>query len=123
MKFLILSNLMMFVMALPFQKRSTGVDIDLKSEKDFCTYLPPHPGELISATENDADPFCSVAKTYASTFPAGFIQSAHFLRTDTYVQITGRIDHTAYDILTDDGGGQYDNKVRTKSNTNKVLNI
>lgn len=111
MKYIFLLAFIFIAAAKPLQRRSTGVNIDVHSERDFCSYLPPHPGELISATENDADPFCSIAKTYASTFPVGFIKSAHFLRTDAYVQITGRIDHTKYNILTDDGGGQYDNKV------------
>ncbi|KAI8645803.1 hypothetical protein BD408DRAFT_381462 [Parasitella parasitica] len=97
-------------LAMPFDKRGTGVDIGVNSSSDFCSYLPPHPGQSVSATENDADPFCTVAKKYAGYFPAGFIQSTHFLRTDRYVQVTGRINHTAYDILTNDGGGQYDNK-------------
>jgi len=102
------------VFAMPFHikaKRGTGVDIAVNSDSDFCTYLPPHPGQSVSATENDADPFCTVARHDAECFPAGFIKSAHFYRTNTYVQVTGRINHTAYDILTEDGGGQYDNKV------------
>jgi hypothetical protein len=99
-------------LAIPFHKRGTGVNIAVNSDTDFCTYLPPHPGQSVSATENDANSFCTVAKSYASCFPAGYIQSAHFLRTDKYVQVTGRINHTSYDILTEDGGGQYDNKVR-----------
>ncbi|CEP14999.1 hypothetical protein [Parasitella parasitica] len=98
-------------LAMPFDKRGTGVDIGVNSSSDFCSYLPPHPGQSVSATENDADPFCTAAKKYAECFPVGFIQSAHFLRTDRYVQVTGKINHTTYDILTNDGGGQYDNKV------------
>lgn len=100
--------------AIPFHikaKRGTGVDIAVNSNADFCTYLPPHPGQSISATENDADPFCTVAKHYADCFPSGFIKSAHFYQTNAYVQVTGRINHTVYDILTEDGGGQYDRKV------------
>lgn len=99
-------------LAIPFHKRGTGVNIAVNSDSDFCSYMPPHPGQSVSATENDAKSFCTAAKDYANLFPAGYIQSAHFLRTDRYVQITGRINHTSYDILTEDGGGQYDNKVR-----------
>ncbi|GAN01021.1 hypothetical protein MAM1_0004d00451 [Mucor ambiguus] len=108
--------------AIPFHsktKRGTGVDIAINSDSDFCTYLPPHPGQSVSATENDADPFCTVAKQYAECFPNGFIKSAHFYRAETYVQVTGRINHTAYDILTEDGGGQYDNKVSQRLATAK----
>lgn len=103
------------VQALPYNKRGTGVEISVNSEADFCSYLPPGPGQSVSETETNASPFCSTARDYASAFPPGFIVSAHFLRTETYCQITGRIDHTKYDIKTEDGGGQYDNKVKKRN--------
>lgn len=99
------------VQALPYNKRGTGVEISVNSVADFCSYLPPGPGQSVSATENDAEPFCTTARDYASAFPPGFIVSAHFLRTETYSQITGRINHKVYNIQVEDGGGQYDNKV------------
>lgn len=113
-----------FVFAIPFHikaKRGTGVDIAVNSDSDFCAYLPPHPGQSVSATENDADPFCTVAKHDAECFPTGFIKSAHFFRTNTYVQVTGRINHTVYDILTEDGGGQYDNKVTLNGSPCEII--
>lgn len=107
----IASLLLVVVQAFPLNKRGRGVDIRVNSSSDFCSYLPPSPGQSVSATENDASPFCTKATENAAAFPIGFIQSAHFLSTPTYVQVTGRINHTVYDILVEDGGGQYDNKV------------
>lgn len=112
MKSVLFASLILVVaQALPLNKRGRGVDISVNSSQDFCSYLPPGLGQSISATENDASPFCTNSNNYANAFPSGFIQSAHFVRTPTFVQVTGRINHTVYDILVEDGGGQYDNKV------------
>jgi hypothetical protein len=115
MKVIFIASLVLaaVVQALPLNKRGTGVNISVNSEADFCSYLPPAPGKSVSETETDGKPFCSTARDYADAFPPGFILSAHFASTPTYTQITGRIDHKVYDILTEDGGGQYDNKVNT----------
>lgn len=106
------SLFLVVVQAFPLNKRGTGASISVNSSQDFCSYLPPGPGQSVSATEKNASPFCTNSTTYAEAFPPGFIRSAHFLRTPTYVQVTGRINHTVYDILVEDGGGQYDIKVR-----------
>ncbi|KAI8973487.1 hypothetical protein BDF20DRAFT_914922 [Mycotypha africana] len=93
------------------QKRGTGVKFYVLSESDFCSYLPKEPGQLISESEDDATAFCTVSHDdQTETFPEGFIKSAHFYQTSSFVQVTGQIDHTAYDIQTGDGGGQYDQK-------------
>lgn len=100
------------VKALPLEKRGTGAAIEVESELNFCSYLPPGPGLSVSVTEKDGEPYCTTARDYAAAFPEGFIQSAHFASTPMYAQITGRIDHTVFDISTVDGGGQYDVKVQ-----------
>lgn len=43
-----------------------------------------------------------------------FITTAHYLKTSTYVQITGFFDRTKYDLQETDGGGQYDNHAKGK---------
>lgn len=114
MKFTITTSLFILaavvVKALPLEKRGTGAAIEVKSELNFCSYLPPGPGLSVSVTEKDGEAYCTTARDYASAFPEGFIQSAHFASTPRYAQITGRIDHNAYNISTVDGGGQYDVK-------------
>ncbi|KAI9486874.1 MAG: hypothetical protein EXX96DRAFT_550909 [Benjaminiella poitrasii] len=82
--------------------------IQVKSETEFCSFLPPHPGDNVSATENKGKAFCTNATLGGEVFPAGFIKSAHFLKTDTYAQVTGRIDRKKYDLKATDEGGQYD---------------
>lgn len=112
MNFILFASLLLVVaQAFPLNKRGTGASISVNSSQDFCSYLPPSPGKSVSATERDATPFCTNSTSYADAFPPGFIKSAHFLRTPTYVQVTGKINHTVYDILVEDGGGQYDVKV------------
>lgn len=107
----ILCLLLVLTQASVLNKRGTGVGISIVSSSDFCLYLPPTPGQSISATENDATAFCHTSRSYAKSFPRGFIRSAHYVRTSTLVQVTGRMNHTAYNIQTEDGGGQYDYKV------------
>lgn len=93
--------------ALPLRRR--GVSISLESETAFCSFLPPHPGNDVGGTEEDGKPFCTSSGLGGETFPTGFIQSAHFVQKDEYVQVTGRMDPDAYQLSHSDGGGQYDN--------------
>ncbi len=82
----------------------------VNSASKFCSFLPPKPGQDIASSEESAIAFCTdpTLAPGAKKFPAGFIVSAHFVRTSTYVQVTGRIDRTKYKLKASDGGGQYD---------------
>jgi hypothetical protein len=83
----------------------------VKSETSFCSYLPPSPGGDVAEHEDDALPFCTqeIPGTMgAQLFPPGFLLSAHFLQGDGYVQVTGRIDPSTYQLSPNDEGGQYD---------------
>ncbi|KAG0166933.1 hypothetical protein DFQ28_003401 [Apophysomyces sp. BC1034] len=102
----------MATQALPLEKRGSGTAIHIKSAKEFCSYMPPRPGQDISQTENNAQPFCTNTNLAhgSKKFPGGFIKSAHFKKTSNYVQVTGRIDRSKYRLSSRDGGGQYDQK-------------
>lgn len=79
--------------------------------KVFCSFLPPQPGGNIANSESDAVVFCNKPSSQApnaNIFPSGFIRSAHFARGQGFVQVTGRIDRSAYGLSSSDGGGQYD---------------
>lgn len=82
---------------------------------NFCIFLPPSDSadRGIASTEWNAEAFCTgntpQAKN-AGKIPSGFIQSAHFLATDTYVQVTGQISPTKGRLDPKDDGGQYDIK-------------
>ncbi|KAJ8662702.1 hypothetical protein O0I10_001666 [Lichtheimia ornata] len=82
---------------------------------NFCTFLPPvdEADREISDTEWNAQAFCmgdTPEAESAGAIPDGFIQSAHFVATDDYVQITGQIDPTKANLDIKDWGGQYDVK-------------
>ncbi|KAI8365956.1 uncharacterized protein BYT42DRAFT_483351, partial [Radiomyces spectabilis] len=82
---------------------------------NFCVFLPPTDSadRNIADTEWNAQAFCmgnTPKATNAGKIPAGFIQSAHFVATDKYVQVTGQIDPTKANLDVNDDGGQYDIK-------------
>ena len=106
-----------FIMAnaLPLQRRIGDINILVHSSSQFCSYLPPNPGQEIAQAEGSAVPFCTDAQASGTRqFPSGFIASAHYKETPTYTQVTGRIDGSKYGLSSSDGGGQYDNKVYKK---------
>ncbi|ORZ12830.1 hypothetical protein BCR42DRAFT_420053 [Absidia repens] len=80
---------------------------------NFCLYLPPPDSKNrnIADTEWNAQAFCmgnTPKALKANKMPEGFIQSAHFVATDTYVQVTGQIDPTKANLNVTDEGGQMD---------------
>ncbi|KAI9300622.1 hypothetical protein BJ944DRAFT_244029 [Cunninghamella echinulata] len=107
----ILATLNVIAFAIPIEKRG-AYTIQLNSNSSFCSFMPPHPGDDVGATEDNAIPFCTQAKlsNTGNVFPSGFIQSAHFKKTTTYVQVTGRMNRNAYKLKATDGGGQMDFK-------------
>lgn len=80
---------------------------------DFCVFLPPSDStdRIIANTEWNANAFClgnaPLAKG-AEKLPKGFIKSAHYLKTDAYVQVTGQMDYTKANLVATDEGGQMD---------------
>jgi hypothetical protein len=82
---------------------------------NFCVFLPPSDSadRIISDTEWNAEAFC-IGKTplakNAGKLSSGFIQSAHFVKTDTYVQVTGQINPSKARLDPKDEGGQMDVK-------------
>ncbi|KAG2200463.1 uncharacterized protein EV154DRAFT_545841 [Mucor mucedo] len=108
--FTVLAILTIVCSALPFNKRAPSYSIQVKSETDFCSFMPPKAGDDVGATENDGIPFCTNSSLGGQVFPTGYIKSAHYLSTSDYVQVTGTIDRDAYSLKESDGGGQYDNK-------------
>jgi hypothetical protein len=83
--------------------------------KNFCVFLPPNDSvdRNISDAEWEAQAFCignAPQATNAGTLASGFIQSAHYLSTDQYVQITGQINPSTAKLNVTDEGGQMDIK-------------
>ncbi|KAL1921306.1 uncharacterized protein VTP21DRAFT_11022 [Calcarisporiella thermophila] len=110
---LALTALLAFVAAAPTEPQSSGQVAAVNSETDFCFFLPPEAGGDIATHEDDAIAFCTkdlADAPNARVFPDGFIQSAHFVKTEGHVQVTGTIDISKYQLSGNDEGGQYDIK-------------
>ncbi|OZJ03226.1 hypothetical protein BZG36_03445 [Bifiguratus adelaidae] len=84
----------------------------IKDAKDFCSFMPPAPGDLVAPTEQQALVQCTSSSVApgAKTFPSGYIKTANFYNNTVanYVQITGTIDITKWNMSSSDQGGQYD---------------
>ena len=82
---------------------------------NFCLFLPPSDSanRNIADTEWNAQAFCMGSTPFAKNagkLDSGFIQSAHYLATDKYVQVTGKINPSKARLDATDEGGQYDIK-------------
>ncbi|KAG0213721.1 hypothetical protein BGX28_003665 [Mortierella sp. GBA30] len=79
--------------------------------------IPPRPGQRMVDTEGPAIAMCTKRldeAPKAGILPKGFIASAHFTRgkgSGQYVQVTGMLDITKFNMSSEDRGGQYDNEV------------
>jgi hypothetical protein len=92
-----------------------GQVAQIVDKDNFCVFLPPTDSKdrIISDTEWNAQAFCkgkAPKAKKAGKLASGFIQSAHYVKTDDYVQITGQIDPATMDLDLKDYGGQYDVK-------------
>lgn len=89
------------------------ITLELVDATNFCTFLPPADSEdrNIARTEYKAEAFCMGSTPNANAagkIADGFIQSAHFVATDDYIQVTGQIDPVKMNLDPNDEGGQYD---------------
>lgn len=89
------------------------VTLQVVDANNFCTFLPPTDStdRNIADTEYMGNVFCMGNTPKASSagpIPSGFIQSAHYVATDNYVQVTGQIDPSKANLNATDDGGQYD---------------
>lgn len=90
-----------------------GMIAQVVDSTNFCVMLPP-PGEMsapLSDNEWDSQAYClgdTPKAIDANTLPDGFIQSAHYVATDEYVQVTGQFDPTKIGLNPADDGGQTD---------------
>lgn len=84
--------------------------LTLNSVDDFCLFGPPEegPDSLIGNVEPIVVAYCTKPRNNARIIPDGTIHSAHFIRTDAYVQIYGLWDGTKVNIPAGDTGGELD---------------
>ncbi|UZJ54246.1 hypothetical protein CBS101457_003566 [Exobasidium rhododendri] len=79
----------------------------INSINDWCIWGPPDGGE-IGSTERVAVAYCTTNKHGTRLIPDGTITGAHFLKTPSYVQISGVGDFTSLGIPEGDAGGEMD---------------
>ncbi|KAJ3313212.1 hypothetical protein HDU76_002705 [Blyttiomyces sp. JEL0837] len=87
----------------------TSKTVSIISDSQFCLLLPGQDYQSIGESEGSAVSKCyGMSLPCSDTIPSDAIISAHFVETDEYVQVTGRIDTDMLKIGSSGGGGQYD---------------
>jgi len=79
------------ILALGASAQTNGQIASLDSADSYCFFLPPMVGGDIAANEDAAIAFCNKDNPKApgaKIFPDGFVLSAHWASTDSWVQIT-----------------------------------
>ncbi|GAA6028742.1 hypothetical protein JCM8097_007372 [Rhodosporidiobolus ruineniae] len=82
--------------------------VQVNSVTDFCLWAPPTAGPEIGESEEYEVAWCTATGHGARVMPAGTIQSAHYLETPHYIQITGTGDFTKINVKAGDQGGELD---------------
>ncbi|KAG0021506.1 hypothetical protein BGZ80_002245 [Entomortierella chlamydospora] len=95
--------------AVPVHRRDYEQTAALISDTEYCVFLPPQRGSNIADNEDRTIVFCNVlieTALNAGIISHGLIQSVHFVENteDGWIQITGRLDPSAYDLSSDDQG-------------------
>jgi len=78
--------------------------------EDFCIWAPPDsgPNSVIGNTERFEVAWCTQGNHGTRLIPDGAITGAHFVKTPSYVQVTGTGDLTKVNIPAGDAGGELD---------------
>lgn len=74
---------------------------------DFCVWAPPNGGEVATFEATEVS-YCTKAGRGTRLIPEGTVQGVHFVKTPSYVQITGTGDFTKIGITAGDEGGELD---------------
>ncbi|CAO1637155.1 unnamed protein product [Parajaminaea phylloscopi] len=83
-------------------------NVYINSIKDFCILAPPKPGSTIGDQEAVVISWCLKSGYGTRLIPDGTIKGAHFLKTSSFVQVTGVGDFTKVNIRRGDDGGELD---------------
>ncbi|KAB5593321.1 hypothetical protein CTheo_3239 [Ceratobasidium theobromae] len=80
----------------------------INSLDDFCLWGPPEPNSLIGNTEGEAVAWCTKLGRGTRLIPAGALTGVQFMRTRSYIQVTGHIKQDLINIAANDDGGEMD---------------
>ncbi|TIB96283.1 hypothetical protein E3Q18_03207 [Wallemia mellicola] len=82
--------------------------VSINSIDDFCFFGPKEAGKTIGDTEAEQVAWCTQPRNNARVIPDGTITSAHFVKTDAYVQVRAQGDFTKIGVQDGDYGGELD---------------
>ncbi|EJD45984.1 hypothetical protein AURDEDRAFT_113884 [Auricularia subglabra TFB-10046 SS5] len=80
----------------------------INSLDDFCLWGPPKPNVAIGDSESFEVAWCTKPTHGARLIPAGALTGVQFIKTPSYVQITGHINQALVNLPADDFGGELD---------------
>ncbi|WFD01975.1 hypothetical protein MOBT1_000656 [Malassezia obtusa] len=83
-------------------------NVFINSAKDFCLWAPPKGHHTVGAYEEKMVSYCVKSGYGTRLIPDGTIKSAYFIKTDSFVQVTGQADFTSMHIKRGDEGGELD---------------
>ena len=85
-------------------------NVFINSIKDFCLWGPPNTTKYVEvgASEEVMVAYCMKSGYGTRLIPDGTIKGAHFLKTPSFVQVTGVGDFTKIHIRAGDEGGELD---------------
>ncbi len=85
-------------------------NVFINSVKDFCLWGPPNltTSDTVGDLEAVMVSYCMKSGYGTRLIPDGTIKGAHFLKTPSFVQITGTGDFTKIHIRAGDEGGELD---------------
>ncbi|ORY27102.1 hypothetical protein BCR39DRAFT_589357 [Naematelia encephala] len=82
----------------------------VNSIDDFCGWGAPGttPNDTIGDVEAAVVAYCTKSGHGARVLPPGAFTAVQFIRTDAYIQITGWVNQTAFNLAPNDTGGELD---------------
>ncbi|WVR07801.1 hypothetical protein IAU60_004844 [Kwoniella sp. DSM 27419] len=89
-------------------QQSMSTELFLLSHDDFCLYGPPDGAQKISETDNKVVSWCSKAGHGTRLIPDGTLHGVTYVKTPSWVQVSGYGDFTNINIAAGDAGGQFD---------------
>ncbi|WFD30361.1 hypothetical protein MSPP1_001379 [Malassezia sp. CBS 17886] len=89
-------------------KKSMCQNVFLNSARDFCLWAPSKGQHTVGAQEEKMISYCLRSGYGTRLIPDGTIKSAYFVKTGSFVQVTGHGDFTSMHIKEGDDGGELD---------------
>lgn len=89
-------------------RQSSCQNIFVNSVHDFCLFGPPSKNKTVGDSEEIMVAYCTKAGYGTRLIPDGTLTGVHFLRTNSFVQVTGRGNMTKLQIRKGDDGGELD---------------